>query len=353
MTAPSSAPPSAGSAPAGPGLVLTLLPHRRLVARITFGVAVLTAGLGLLMPRAWSARGSFVAQSGRSAENLGSLAGLASQFGVNLAGAGGGFSPRFFAALVTSDKVLSAIAGDTVRVDSASAPTTVEVALKVKGDTPGIRRQKAITVLRTRVVSAIFDQRIGVTNFSVTTESPVLSSQIAHALIARVNKFTALQLQQHAGTERVFVESRRKAIGAELAAAEEAASGFLMGNRDFSQSPRRKLEYDRLTRRVSELQVVYNSLSQSYEQARIEEVRSTPVLTMVDEPTPPELPDRRGLTQLVLGVAVLAAALSVGLILLLARLGLIGAGPGATPATLAEWVPILARESVRPWRLLI
>jgi hypothetical protein len=50
-------------------------------------------------------------------------------------------------------------------------------------------------------------------------------------------------------------------------------------------------------------QQLYTSLTEAYEQARISEVRTTPVITILQEPYVPPLPERRGLIlKLVLGL---------------------------------------------------
>ena len=87
-----------------------------------------------------------------------------------------------------------------------------------------------------------------------------------------------------------------------------------MENRsDFRSSPSLSLEFDRLNRSVNSRQSLYNSLASSYEQAKIEEVRDLPVITVLEPPDYPIQPDPRRtrrkatlglLVGLVLGVAL-------------------------------------------------
>jgi hypothetical protein len=69
----------------------------------------------------------------------------------------------------------------------------------------------------------------------------------------------------------------------ELTTAENALVDFENRNR-LLQSPGLTLERQRLQRRVEISQQVYLTLAQGYEQARIDEVRDTPVITVVDAP---------------------------------------------------------------------
>lgn len=328
-----------------------LFARRRLILRTVAVALVGVLAYGLLAPRSWTARGSFVAQSG-SLEGLGNLAGLASQFGVNLGAAESGYPPRFYAALVTSDEVLGAI----VELDDPSAPTgspqTVGRALGARADDPSVLRARAIERARRDVVGTLYDQRTGLTEFTVRTGDPHLSAFIARAIVEEVNRFNVERHRSRASTEREFVESRRNAIAAEVAEAEEAVRNFNIRNRSISDSPNRQLELQRLERRVEVLSSVLSSLNQSYEQARIEEARDTPVLTLVEPPREPALPDRRPLAQWAVGTIVLALLVSVGTLVALLLLGLI---PSATPRaadTPATMLRTLVGEISRPWRLL-
>ena len=88
---------------------------------------------------------------------------------------------------------------------------------------------------------------------------------------------------------------------------------FLQRNRnDPRTSPQLALEHDRLQRRIDDASQVVTSLTQSLEQARIDEVRDTPVITVIEAPSMPTEP--AGLSF----VLRIAAALVGGLFIALA-----------------------------------
>jgi uncharacterized protein involved in exopolysaccharide biosynthesis len=70
---------------------------------------------------------------------------------------------------------------------------------------------------------------------------------------------------------------------------------FLQANRRYEDSPELTFQRERLQREISRQQQVYTGLVQSFEQARIAEVRDTPVITVLQAPFFPPGPDDRSL----------------------------------------------------------
>ena len=97
----------------------------------------------------------------------------------------------------------------------------------------------------------------------------------------------------------------REAEG-ELREAERAQLRFLQTNRQYLGSPLLEFQAAQLERTVQVKQEVFLTLTKAYEEARIAEVRDTPVLTVIDPAVPPSMRSR---PKRVLGVTV---ALIVG-----------------------------------------
>jgi uncharacterized protein involved in exopolysaccharide biosynthesis len=95
-----------------------------------------------------------------------------------------------------------------------------------------------------------------------------------------------------------------------------------------------------------------SSLAQNYEQARIDEVRDIPVITIVEEPEAPALPDPRML--LLRGILALVAGALLGSLLAF-FLAFVRASRSDTADELDEFRQLkraTARDIRRPWRLL-
>jgi uncharacterized protein involved in exopolysaccharide biosynthesis len=99
-------------------------------------------------------------------------------------------------------------------------------------------------------------------------------------------------------------------------------------------------------------QAVVSALAQNYEQARIDEVRDIPVITIVEEPSPPALPDPRML--LLRGVLALVAGALLGALIAF-FLAYVRASRSDTADELDEFRRLkraAAQDIRRPWRLL-
>ena len=275
----------------------------------------LVIGLGFLTRR-YGADSAFIPNS--SAISSGTLVGLAAQFGIGAGALGAADqSVDFYADLVQSRELLTAVVQtqyafpvEPSGTDSLSGDLVT--LYDVSGSTPLKRLQKAVKRLN-QDVSVSVDEQGGVVSVRVRQKWPVLAEQVNQRLLDLVNDFNVRRRESQAGMERRFVEGRVQDAQNELKEAEDNLRGFLETNRTYQSSPRLTFEEGRLQRQIDLRQQLYTTLSQSYEQARMDEVRNTPVVTVVDHPGGSARPTR-----------------TTGLILIAAMvLGLVG-GPAAT-----------------------
>lgn len=276
-------------------LVNVGLRHRKRVVGLSLLAAFLVVTVTLILPRQYTVSASFTSES-RQQPQISQLSGLASQFGFNLPAVSGGQSPSFYADLITSREVLQAVVSTDYEVEDEELEGTADLVeiFDIEGDTRAERVEQTVELLRERMTAGT-DVETGVVSFSVTTRWPDLSEAIGHRIVELVNEFNLERRQSQAAAERQFLEGRVEHARRDLLAAEDSLERFLERNRSYQNSPRLRFEHDRLQRRVSLQQQVYSSLVQSYEQAKIEEVRNTPVVTVVTPPERPARPDRRRL----------------------------------------------------------
>jgi uncharacterized protein involved in exopolysaccharide biosynthesis len=139
---------------------------------------------------------------------------------------------------------------------------------------------------------------------------------VAGRVVALINEFNLERRQSQAAAEREFTFRRLEEVRGDLRQAENRFEAFLERNRGFD-SPSLLFEQDRLRRAVSLQQQLFTTLAQAYEQAKIDEVRDTPVITVIEAPETPIRPEPRGTVRKVvlaaLGGTLLGLALAFGL----------------------------------------
>jgi uncharacterized protein involved in exopolysaccharide biosynthesis len=289
-----------------------VLRHSRAVA-----IAGLLAALGvtvytLVRPREYTAESSFVPQQRRSTQG-GTFSAIAAQLGLSMLTGDASAGPAFYADLLSSRELLERVVADTftVPVDGANRTVTLVDWYHAKGETPGIRRDVAVEKLR-RDLDAAAVQKTGVVRLRITLRNPALSAQVNQRLLDLLNEFNLKNRQVQAGEERRFTERRLQEVRGDLRAAEDRQAAFMARNREFQSSPELRTAYERLAREVSIQQQLFIALAQNYEQAKFDEVRDTPVISIVERPEAPARPDPRYLA--VKAVVALFAGALVGLL---------------------------------------
>lgn len=264
-------------------LANALLRWRRTI--FAFAVVGAAAGLaaGLLSRRTYASTATFSPQVGNEQSASAGLALAASQFGLRIPGSGGGWPAATYVELLSSRALLDPIARDTfVVAEDGNRRVALMDLLEVQADNPAQRVEKTIRKLRT-LVTAIEVKKLGAVQMTVATRWPSVSLGLANRLLEGVNRFNTQTRQSQATAERKFVEKQAQDAERALRDAEDRMQGFLQRNR-VASSPDLVFERDRLQREITLRQQSYTTLLQSHEEARIREVRDTPVITVLESP---------------------------------------------------------------------
>lgn len=258
-----------------------LLRHRVGIAVFAILLSVAAVLFAAFSPRLYTSNASFLPQGGQPSSPR---SGLAAQLGVDLSGSNQGASPAFYADLARTRQVLGAVVGARYRLSDgrqAITGTLVEF-FRAPGDDSAHRRDAAIRKLE-QALTVTFDARTSVVTVSVKTANAELTRQVADSLLAAVSQFNLERRQSQAGEERRFTEARLAEVRADLRRAEDELQVFLQRNRMLGAADL-DAQRDRLVREVSLRQQVYSTLTDAYERAKLEEVRDTPVITVVQSP---------------------------------------------------------------------
>lgn len=291
--------------------------HRRMVLLTFFLTVAVVTAMALARGKAFTADSTFAPET---QSQMGRAAGLAAQFGFNLEGAPGSESIFFYAEVIKSRALLRALATTTFpsgglqeRVGKANAP--LYELLDVEGKTPALKTAAAVDRLR-REVTVRTDMKSN--TVTVITRAPTgpLAIAMNRRLIELLNDYNVTKRRSAASNERQFTSRQLEQDHRELLAAERKLQQFYEQNRQYSNSPQLRIREAQLQRELDLRQQVYSSISEAHEQARINEVRSTPVITLVDPADGSARPTNRLLPSIVVGI-LLASVLSLGLVVVL------------------------------------
>lgn len=292
------------------GIASVLLRWRHLILALGIAGGVYGLATGLSGTRVYKSSATFVPQGSESAPS--GVAAAASQLGIRVPGGGSGWGPDMYIALLRSRALLEPIALDTiVIVEEGGRKASVMDILNVEAPTPARRLERSIQTLGA-VVQARKDETLGAVVVSVTTRWPSVSLALVERVVARVSQFNLETRRSQAQAERRFVEAQAAEAEIALRQAEDRLQGFLLRNRSIG-SPQLSFEHDRLKREVELRQELYTAWMKSREDARIREVRDTPVITLLEEPRLPAVGESRRSVQR--GIARGIAGAVIGILL--------------------------------------
>jgi uncharacterized protein involved in exopolysaccharide biosynthesis len=268
-----------------------LLVHRRTIAALALAGLVTGGIVASTEADLYASHAAFIVRGARQQVQL---PGGAAALGVTL-GAFAEFSQSvsFYADLARTKGILGKVARK--EYSSAESPTVKRPLAKVLGiDEPNPDKAAALAAQRlAKNVSYTISSRTGVVGLVVKEGDPLVAQQVNANILLEIDRWSRDEGHRQAVREREFIEQLVADARSRLAQAEQTAKTFLELNRQYESSPELVLEYARLTRDVTLRQQVYNSLSETYEQARVEEVRNPTLLNIVEPADLPVDPQRR------------------------------------------------------------
>lgn len=276
-------------------------------------LGVATLAWTLLTPRTWTSTASFLPKGAQTGGAVGSD--LAARFGISLGGGDPGSSPAFYSRLLQSRAVLTEAAGATYEylADGRRSRATLDRIFEIEEPNADRRRALVVEALKSRI-DVTTDPQTGFVLVSFEAPDPVLAQNVTAKLIELVNEFNLRNRQSQAGMERRFIQERLTTVRGELQTAIARLQSFLQQNATYG-SPQLMLQREQLQQEVSARQALVTTLSQAFENARINEVRDTPVITVLETADLPVRPNSRGTVLKLLLAGILGVLLATAWVL--------------------------------------
>ena len=153
-----------------------------------------------------------------------------------------------------------------------------------------IYESQAVEIIQ-QLIKINRNTKTGVFTLEVSSIEPKLSSEIVHIIMKEMEQVLREYNAKQTTKTRKFIEERLINTKIELEASEEALKVFRQRNRNVFESPQLQLEQERLVRDVSVQIGVFTTLKQQLETAKIEEVKESDYLVILDAPEIPISPE--------------------------------------------------------------
>lgn len=147
-------------------------------------------------------------------------------------------------------------------------------------------KEKAISNLSNHI-EVTEDRLSGLITIKVILEEPVISASIANFIGEQVQRYIQKENSAQSTKEKLFIKERLYIVKKELELSELALKEFKERNRGYQDSPDLFMVFSRFFRDLEAKKQIYLMLQQELELVKIEEVKKTPILHILDHAIPP------------------------------------------------------------------
>lgn len=238
----------------------------------------------IAMPRTYVSEATLLPSSGQESGAMSSgLLSVAGSLGFRLPG-GAVPESHLDPTILNSERILRAALLTPLDPDDPAAGRLLD--RLAGGDQPAeLRLEGAIGRMRHEILRVALDSETGIVRVTVQMNDPDLANRTAAILIGILETYLAQDRHSSQRRNLEFVESRREEAEAALAKAEGRLKDFRDANRQIGNSPDLMLVEGRLLRDVQVQEQVFLEMTRQYEIARIDALKASPILEILDPPT--------------------------------------------------------------------
>jgi uncharacterized protein involved in exopolysaccharide biosynthesis len=275
-----------------------------------------TGAIVFVVPDAYVARASLVIDTPDKTTLPSGIAQFAGQLGL-LGLEDQNRSPMFYRDLMSSRRVLTSLL--TTSIQGPGGGNALEPVYRVydrTADSLSPRETEELLRRLNRRLQTTVDARTGAIRVALEGPTAREVAETLDSLLSLTNAFAVTNLRSRARARRQFAEAQVSQAKVDLEQSEDSLRQFYERNRRIADAPALQFEEARLRRRIDLRQEIYLTLNRELEQARLDEVRDTPILNVIDPPVPParhEKPQRRVLT--IIGAFFGALAAIAGIVI--------------------------------------
>jgi uncharacterized protein involved in exopolysaccharide biosynthesis len=266
--------------------ILSLLwQSRKFIGMVTGAVTILAIAFSFLLPETFKSTAVILPDTDKSKlpSLSGGLSDLAALAGVTVGGEGA--IVKLYPTIIKSESVLQNVIYAKYKTNKFTDSVNLIQYWEIKEKSPG--RDYEVTLMGLRnALDVNIDIKLNVVSMTIETEEPQLSADILNTIIRTLDKFIRTKRNSNASEQRKWIEVRLAEVKADLSNAENALKDFREKNRMVSGSPQLLLDQERLMREMQINSTMYIELKKQLELVRIEEIRSTPIISVMDYARP-------------------------------------------------------------------
>lgn len=260
-----------------------LLRKKKFIILVTTLVTIAAVIVSLVLPETFKSTASILPDTDRSRlTSLGGLADLASMAGVGAADA----SPvKLYPSILTSETILKNVILHKYKTQKYQDSVTLLQYWDIRAKTPQLSYALTLKTLRDELDVAL-DPKTNIITIALEAEEPQLTADIINTMLGELDQFMRSKRTTNATKQRQWVEARLGEVQQDLADSENRLKYFREKNRIVLGSPELMLEQERLLRQVQINSTLFSELKKQYELARIEEVKNTAIINVLDPAVP-------------------------------------------------------------------
>lgn len=242
-------------------------------------VVLISFAILLLVPNYYLSQVTILPPAGKS--SFPGLMNLASELGYSSSSEGVVNSPQVISRIVRSRMLAEMLGTREYFHQGKGRYVKLPEIFRVKENDPA-RIEYFTHLALNRALTTNIDARIKSLDIILKVDDPRVASELMNAIVEELDNYNKHYRNSKARSNREFIEKRLTDTGDSLKKYEEALRSFKEENRMIVQSPALLLKQQRLSRMISINQELYLLLSKEYETAKIQEVRDTPVLDIIE-----------------------------------------------------------------------
>lgn len=281
---------------------------KKIIGYVVGSVTAISIIVSLLLPEYFMSTATLLPETDKGKlAGLSGLSDLASLAGVS---AGEVSLAKLYPTIIKSETVLRKVIYAAYLTKKFAEPVDLIKFWEIEDKTREREYETALRTLRDQLAVSL-DNKTNVVTISIETREPQLSADIVNNITEELDKFIRTKRTTNASEQRRWIESRLVEVKNDLEKSENRLKEFREKNRRVIDSPQLLLEQERFVREVQINSAMYIELKKQLEIAKIEEIKTVPIVSVMDQARPAAKKERPRRSMIVLTAFFLSIAASM------------------------------------------